>query len=143
MAATPGATDFFTNGQGRFEEVESVQGGANNGLGPRYNSNQCSSCHSQPAIGGSSPSASVFPMIGANPETLVANLDGQTGQNSIPPFIAPDGQAREARFKFFLNRDGSLSNNSDGGVHDLFVISGRADAGSWRSSSRISIITSH
>ena len=130
VAATPGATDFFTNGQGRFEEVESVQGGANNGLGPRYNSNQCSSCHSQPAIGGSSPSASVFPMIGANPETLVANLDGQTGQNSIPSFIAPDGPAREARFKFFLNRDGSLSNNPDGGVHDLFVISGRADAGS-------------
>ena len=84
VATTPGATDFFTNGQGRFEEVESVQGGANNGLGPRYNSNQCSSCHSQPAIGGSSPSASIFPMVGANPETLVANLDGQTGQNSIP-----------------------------------------------------------
>ncbi len=130
VAATPGATDFFTNGQGRFEEVESVQGGANNGLGPRYNSNQCSSCHSQPAIGGSSPSASIFPMVGANPETLVANLDGQTGQNSIPSFITPDGPTREARFKFFLNRDGSLSNNPDGGVHDLFVISGRADAGS-------------
>jgi CxxC motif-containing protein (DUF1111 family) len=129
VAATPGATDFFTNGQGRFEEVESVRGGANNGLGPRYNSNQCSSCHSQPAIGGSSPSASVFPMIGANPETLVANLNGQTGQNSIPSFITPDGPAREARFKFFLNRDGSLSSNPDGGVHDLFVISGRADAG--------------
>lgn len=129
VATTPGATDFFTNGQGRFEEVESVQGGANNGLGPRYNSNQCSSCHSQPAIGGSSPSATIFPMVGANPETLVANLDGQTGQNSIPPFITPDGPTREARFKFFLNRDGSLSNTPDGGVHDLFVISGRADAG--------------
>ena len=130
VATTPGAADFFTNGQGRFEEVESVRGGANNGLGPRYNSNQCSSCHSQPAIGGSSPSATIFPMIGANPETLVANLNGQTGQNSIPPFITSDGPAREARFKFFLNRDGSLSNNPDGGVHDLFVISGRADAGS-------------
>jgi CxxC motif-containing protein (DUF1111 family) len=130
VATTPGAPDFFTNGQGRFEEVESVRGGANNGLGPRYNSNQCSSCHSQPAIGGSSPSASIFPMVGANPETLVANLDGQTGQNSIPSFITPDGPAREARFKFFLTRNGSLSNTPDGGVHDLFVISGRADAGS-------------
>ena len=130
VAMTPGGTDFFTNGQGRFEEVESVRGGANNGLGPRYNSNQCSSCHSQPAIGGSSPSASIFPNVGTNPETLVANLDGQTGQNSIPAFITPDGPAREARFKFFLNRNGSLSNTPDGGVHDLFVISGRADAGS-------------
>lgn len=130
VAATPGATDFFTNGQGRFQEVESVRGGANNGLGPRYNSNQCSSCHSQPAIGGSSPSASIFPNVGANPETLVANLNGQTGQNTIPSFITPDGPAREARFKFFFNPNGSLSNNPDGGVHDLYVISGRSDAGS-------------
>lgn len=36
---------------------------------------------------------------------------------------------REARFKFFLNQDGSLSSTPDGGVHDLFVISGRDDAG--------------
>jgi CxxC motif-containing protein (DUF1111 family) len=129
VATTPGAADFFSNGQGRFAEIESVQGGANNGLGPRYNSNQCSSCHSQPAVGGSSPSASIFPAVGANPETLVANLDGQTGQNTIPSFITPDGPAREARFKFFLNRNGSLSNTPDGGVHDLYVISGRGDAG--------------
>jgi CxxC motif-containing protein (DUF1111 family) len=130
IATTPGGPDFFTNGQGRFEEVESVQGGANNGLGPRYNSNQCSSCHSQPAVGGSSPSASIFPNVGQNPETLVANLNGQTGQNTIPSFLTPDGPAREARFKFFLNANGSLSSTPDGGVHDLFVISGRADAGS-------------
>jgi CxxC motif-containing protein (DUF1111 family) len=50
-------------------------------------------------------------------------------QNPLPPFITIDGPAREARFKFFLNRDGSLSNTPDGGVHDLFVISGRPDAG--------------
>jgi CxxC motif-containing protein (DUF1111 family) len=34
-----------------------------------------------------------------------------------------------ARFKFFLNSDGSLGDTPDGGVHDLFVITGRADAG--------------
>jgi CxxC motif-containing protein (DUF1111 family) len=129
VATTPGAPDFFSNGQGRFAEIESVQGEANNGLGPRYNSNQCSSCHSQPAVGGSSPSASIFPAVGANPETLVANLDGQTGQNTIPSFITPDGPAREARFKFFLNPNGSVSTTPDGGVHDLYVISGRGDAG--------------
>src|SRR5207237_10790849 len=34
---------------------EVVQGGSNNGLGPRFNSNQCFSCHSQQDKGGTSP----------------------------------------------------------------------------------------
>jgi CxxC motif-containing protein (DUF1111 family) len=128
VSQTPGAPDFFANGLLRFQEIESVQGGANNGLGPRFNSNQCSSCHSQPAVGGTSPSATVFPSIGPNPETLVYGLDG--AQNTLPSFITPNGPVREARFKFFLNPNGSLSSTPDGGVHDLFVISGRSDAGS-------------
>ena len=127
LSQTPGATDFFANGLIRFQEIEAVQGGADNGLGPRFNSNQCSSCHSQPAIGGTSPSATVFPFVGPNPETLVYSLDG--AQNTLPSFITPNGPAREARFKFFLNTNGSLSNTPDGGVHDLFVITGRSDAG--------------
>ena len=127
VSQTPGAPDFFANGLLRFQNVESVQGGANNGLGPRFNSNQCSSCHSQPAVGGSSPSATVFPNVGPNPETLVYSLDG--AQNTLPSFITPNGPVREARFKFFLNPNGSLSSTPDGGVHDLFVISGRSDAG--------------
>ena len=129
LSQTPGAPGFFANGLVRFQEIETVQGGPNIGLGPRFNSNQCSSCHAQPAIGGTSPSASVFPSIGPNPETLVYALDG--AQNTLPSFITPDGPVREARFKFFLNSSGSgLSNTPDGGVHDLFVISGRSDAGS-------------
>jgi hypothetical protein len=128
VGQTPGASDFFTNGVGRFQNVETVQGGPNIGLGPRFNSNQCSSCHSQPAVGGSSPSVTAFPFVGQNPETLVFNL--YNAPNTLPSFIAPDGPVREARFKFFLNRDGSLSNTPDGGVHDLFVITGRSDAGS-------------
>jgi len=52
---TPDEIVFFNDGQARFAEVEVVQKGANNGLGPRFNSNQCLSCHSQPAGGGSSP----------------------------------------------------------------------------------------
>ena len=127
LSQTPGASDFFANGLFRFQEVESVQGGTNNGLGPRFNSNQCASCHSQPAVGGTSPSATVFPFVGPNPETLVYGLNG--AQNFLPSFITPDGPVREARFKFLLNPNGSLSSTPDGGVHDLFVISGRGDAG--------------
>src|ERR1017187_11006228 len=46
---------FFQDGLGRFVEVESVTGGRNNGLGPRFNSNSCASCHGPPAAGGSGP----------------------------------------------------------------------------------------
>jgi CxxC motif-containing protein (DUF1111 family) len=130
VAQTPGASEYFSAGLDRFQEVEVVTSSdpnAHTGLGPRFNSNQCSSCHSQPAIGGSSPSASVFPHVGMNPETEVFNLAG--ANNTLPSFITPDGPAREARFVFFMNPDGSPSHNPDGGVHDLFVISGRFDAG--------------
>jgi len=123
------ADEYFLDGKSRFQEVESVQGGSHNGLGPRFNSNSCSSCHAQPSVGGSSPSTTVFPFIGPNPETLVTSQNSL--QNPFPSFITIDGPAREARFKFFLNRDGSINpNNQDGGVHDLWVISGRPDAGS-------------
>src|SRR6266581_2365772 len=52
---TADETAFFEDGQGRFAEIESVTNGKFNGLGPRFNSNQCLSCHSQPGPGGSSP----------------------------------------------------------------------------------------
>jgi len=120
----PGPNEYFNDGLDRFKEVDGASGGEHNGLGPRFNSDSCVSCHSQPAEGGSSPSASVFPNIGMNPEFLAASVAG--GPNRIPPFITADGPAREARFKFFLN-NGTLSNTPDGGVHDLFVISGRSD----------------
>ena len=102
---------FFTDGQGRFAEIEVVQGGANNGLGPRFNSNQCFSCHSQPNMGGSSPAK--------NPLPGVAALNG--AKNTIPWFIAPNGPVREARFK-------ESNSVPDGSVHNLFVITGRSDA---------------
>jgi len=127
VASTPGLLDFSSSGSGQFQEDQVVQGAANNGLGPRFNSNSCSSCHSQPAVGGTSPSQAVFPYIGPNPETQVFNLAG--ARNVLPSFITPDGPVREARFKFFLNPDGSLSSAPDGGVHDLFTIAGRFDAG--------------
>src|SRR5215469_16334458 len=104
-------TAFFQDGQSRFGEIEVVQGGSNNGLGPRFNSNQCFSCHSQPNMGGSSPAQ--------NPLIAVATLDG--AKNAVPWFTAPNGPVREARFK-------KSNGVADGGVHDIFVITGRSDA---------------
>src|ERR1700719_3657816 len=103
---------FFGDGLVRFADIEVVTGGNNNGLGPRFNSNQCLSCHSQPAAGGSSPAR--------NPAIAIATLNG--AKNVVPWFIVQNGPIREARFK--RNPDGT----NDGGVHNLFVITGRADA---------------
>jgi len=41
-----------------------------------------------------------------------------------------NGPVREARFKFAVNPNGSIGNTPDGGVHGLFTIAGRSDAGS-------------
>jgi CxxC motif-containing protein (DUF1111 family) len=118
-----GSLEFFQNGLARFQEVEVVSGGANNGLGPRFNFNQCSGCHSQPTIGGSSPAA--------NPEfSVIANGIANGSANTIPSFLTASGPTREARFPFFFNANGNPNTNApNGGVEDLFVVSGRSDAG--------------
>src|ERR1700723_2763904 len=108
---TADETSFFNDGLARFAEIEVVTGGANNGLGPRFNSNQCLSCHAQPSIGGTSPAQ--------NPSIAVATLNG--AKNTVPWFITQNGPVREARFK-------KSNGNADGEVHDLFVITGRTDA---------------
>ena len=108
---TADETAFFQDGQARFADVEVVTGGSNNGLGPRFNSNQCLSCHAQPAAGGTSPAQ--------NPLIAIATLSG--AKNTVPWFITPNGPVREARFK-------KSNGVSDGSVHDLFVITGRTDA---------------
>ena len=117
---TPSQQAYFMDGQTRFQEIETVQNGKNNGLGPTFNSNSCSSCHAQPAFGGTSPSV--------NPQIAVANLDGAA--NTIPSFITLNGPVREARFKFVTEPNGRLTNTPDGGVHGLFTIQGRSDAAS-------------
>src|SRR6188474_2223485 len=108
--------DFFDAGQDAFEEVASVKGppvSPDAGLGPRFNALSCASCHSQPAVGGTSPAV--------NPEVAAATANGAT--NTVPSFITINGPVREARFKTFA--DGS----PDGGVHALYTIAGRSDAG--------------
>jgi CxxC motif-containing protein (DUF1111 family) len=111
LGLTADETAFFQDGQVRFAEIEVVQGGSNNGLGPRFNSNQCLSCHAQPAMGGTSPAQ--------NPLIAVATLNG--AKNAVPWFIAANGPIREARFK-------KSNGVADGNVHDIFVITGRSDA---------------
>ena len=99
---------FFEHGKEDFEEAEDV----GDGVGPRMNLDGCGGCHSQPAIGGTSPAE--------NPQVAFASKDG--GTDRVPSFITPRGPIREARF--VRNRDGS----PDGGVHALFTITGREGA---------------
>ncbi|HEY7039183.1 MAG TPA: di-heme oxidoredictase family protein [Methylomirabilota bacterium] len=98
----------FEAGRADFLEEE----GVGDGLGPRFNLNSCGGCHVQGGVGGSSPAV--------NPQVAMATAMG--ARNTVPFFIKPDGPVREVRFKF--NADGSR----DGGVHGLFVISGRVDS---------------
>jgi len=113
QSLTVDETAFFQDGLTRFVTIESASGPQNNGLGPRFNSQSCLSCHAQPNVGGSSPASN--PLIG------VASFKG--AKNVIPWFITAQGPVREARFK--RSPDGT----DDGSVHNLFVITGRSDAG--------------
>src|SRR5262245_51842852 len=99
---------FFDIGSDDFAEAENTA----DGLGPRFNLDGCGGCHIQPALGGTSPAI--------NPQVAVATAFG--ARNVVPSFISPNGPVREARFKY--RPDGSR----DGGVHALFVISGRVDS---------------
>jgi CxxC motif-containing protein (DUF1111 family) len=114
--------EYYQDGLSRFMEVDSVRGTApgesGTGLGPTFNSNSCASCHSQPAIGGTSPAV--------NPQIAVGLDYGAT--NSIPSFITADGPVREVRFPYVVNSNGTVSRTPDGGVHDVFTITGRQDA---------------
>jgi CxxC motif-containing protein (DUF1111 family) len=117
---------FFTAALDIFEEIDSVSGTIEDGkgLGPRFNSNSCASCHAQPAAGGTSPAPFSPQVPQPNPQTIVANLHGAT--NVIPSFITANGPVREARF---VSTNPSNTNAPlDGGVHALFTIRGRTDA---------------
>jgi CxxC motif-containing protein (DUF1111 family) len=49
--------------------------------------------------------------------------------NSMPYFITAEGPVREARFPFVVGPNGALTHTPDGGVHNVFTIAGRSDAG--------------
>jgi len=126
-----GILSFFTDGQTRFQDVESVSGSpnGNNGLGPRFNSNSCSSCHAQPSVGGTGAAA--------NPEAQFTS-NGVAPGNTTPSFITPNGPTLEARFPFFFNSNGTVNLNSpNGGVETLFTVTGRSDAGTCNNSTTL------
>jgi CxxC motif-containing protein (DUF1111 family) len=126
----PGAGNWFTNltplEEGEFqilfsnfvEQEEVTTGGGGDvlrtGLGPRFDSNSCNSCHAYPAVGGSSPPQ--------NQLFSVYQLNG--AKNEMPFFETPNGPTLVARFPFQTDLK-----TPDGHVHALFVITGRSDAG--------------
>src|SRR5215470_6219698 len=97
------------------------------GLGTRFNADQCTVCHNQPALGGSGglvvpnpqdPPARYRPS--ENPMfDLIPHRKGAT--NRVPSFITRFGPIREVRFA--RRPDG----RPDGGVHQLFTVVGRSD----------------
>ena len=131
---------FWAAGLVLFGDLASVLGDARfqteplPGLGPRFNGNSCFMCHSQPAIGGTSPGPGtpLTPSGGTfirNPEIDVATLDGAT--NTVPTFVTPNrtnGPVVEARFPRNIDSTGTPVNTLDGSVHELYTIKGRSDA---------------
>jgi CxxC motif-containing protein (DUF1111 family) len=130
-AGNPGAGQWFPHlsrnqvnlfGEilGDFSEPNEVTAGEGGdplriGLGPRFDSNSCANCHAYPAPGGSSPP--VNPLFG------VYQLNG--AKNTMPFFETPNGPIVVARFPYQSDLV-----TPDGHVHQLFVITGRNDAGS-------------
>jgi CxxC motif-containing protein (DUF1111 family) len=107
---TPGELKLFSDGQVTFAKVDTVSG---DGLGPRMNLDSCSGCHAQPTSGGSGAKP--------NPQFQIIKRLGLT--NTLPFFITENGPTREARFQK------TSTGTADGGVHDLFTITGAAGAG--------------
>jgi CxxC motif-containing protein (DUF1111 family) len=130
VTASPNDLAFFQTGLAQFNEHQTVTGD-NSGLGPRFNLDTCGGCHSQPAPGGTSPASGVFPFVGPNPQSQVIASGVVNGSfNTIPYFVFANGPVREARFPFFFDQFGNPDPNApNGGVEDLFTVTGRADAG--------------
>jgi len=141
---------LFTEGRARMVQLESVCDDCNDvtlgadtgqdpnlvtltnssGLGARFNGDQCSVCHQQPAIGGSGgflvPNPQDPPNRFRKAENPMFDLipHRKGGQNYVPSFITRYGPIREVRFQ--RKPDGT----PDGGVHQLFTVVGRSDIGS-------------
>ena len=100
--------EYFSASITEFNQVDAVT----DGLGPRMNLDSCAGCHAQPAAGGTSPAV--------NPQVAFATTNG--GTDTVPSFVSANGPVREARFVANPDR------TPDGGVHDIFTITGRTGA---------------
>lgn len=148
-----------------FQTIASVNGTDDNGnagqfirgLGPSFNAESCFQCHSQPAIGGSSPGCAPDSQVAGG--TLCSNMlaDPSNGKvtatftssnnpeifdatdrgadNQPPSFVksrAATGPLLEARFPGgFGSGPSTLGNPASvpkGAVAELYVITGRTDA---------------
>jgi len=127
------ATGFWFKTIAPFGQRASVNGATDRttgnptirGLGPAFNGDSCFMCHSQPAIGGSSPGPGT-PGFTANPQIALARALGATNLQDYSAFITPSGPVREARF--ILSESDKSGRTLDGGVHGLYTIQGRFDA---------------
>jgi CxxC motif-containing protein (DUF1111 family) len=114
----PGILAFFQDGQSRFAAVDTTT----SGLGPRFNSNSCVSCHAFPASGGTGPAT--------NPQAKFAG-SSVAPRDTTPAFITANGPTREARFPFFFNANGTANTNApNGGVETIFTVTGSTGSGS-------------
>lgn len=94
--------------------VTDPNGVMDTGLGPRFNSNSCSSCHQQPALGGSSPSS--------NPLFQVYQSDGTDHfNNAMPSFETQSGPILVPHLP--------PSSGGNGLVQQLFTIAGTSFPG--------------
>lgn len=130
---TPAQVQFWEAGLAKFGDLISVKGSPSTeplpGLGPRFNGNSCFMCHSQPAIGGTSPGVGtpLIPPFSGNPQIAVAHHRGAT--NTIPAIVSnrPNGPVVEARFPRAIDANNNPVNTLDGSVQQLFTIKGRDD----------------
>lgn len=133
---------FWEAGLAIFGDTASIEGAPPGvtstqpivGLGPRFNGNSCAMCHSQPAIGGTSPgigtplpNGTIFTQ---NPQIGLATFDN-ADNNSVPSFVSgrPNGPVVEARFPQTANASGVPNGGLDGAVHDLYTIQGMTNSG--------------
>src|SRR5215472_6420312 len=98
------------------------------GLGPSFNGLSCFQCHSQPAVGGSSPNKKTPGFPDGNPQVGDAPTAGQL--QAVSSFISATGPVREARFPNGAPGDDTINRDPvpAGAVANLFVIKGRPDA---------------
>jgi CxxC motif-containing protein (DUF1111 family) len=115
-------TTTFNDGQTNFTAVFGVPTTTTNGgLGPVFNSNSCSNCHSQPAVGGDTAYDLPGGTVSQNPLFGVYQSNGAT--NTMPSFETTNGPELIARFPYIPG-----TTTPDGSMHQLFTVTGRSDA---------------